>query len=40
MFFVNVQQESLYKVIKQEREINGPPSYLATDWEAMKQSIE
>src|SRR5699024_8044827 len=38
--FVNVKQESLYKVITQEKEINGPPRYLTTDWEAAKQSLE
>lgn len=38
--FVNVKQESLYKVLTQEREINGPPRYLTTDWEAAKQSVE
>jgi glyoxylase-like metal-dependent hydrolase (beta-lactamase superfamily II) len=38
--FVTVKQESLYKVITQEVEINGPPRYLTTDWNAAKVSIE
>lgn len=38
--FVTVKQESLYKVITQEMEINGPPRYLTTDWEAAKNSVE
>ncbi|MFD9627057.1 MBL fold metallo-hydrolase [Peribacillus muralis] len=37
--FVNVRQDSLYKVFTQEREISGPPRYLTTDWEAAKQSV-
>lgn len=38
--FVTVKQESLYKVMTQEIEINGPPRYLTTDWQAAKQSVE
>src|SRR5699024_6958902 len=38
--FVNVKQESLYKVLTQKREINGPPRYLTTDWVAAKRSVE
>ena len=34
--FVAVKQESLYKVITQDKEINGPPRYLTTDWNAAK----
>lgn len=38
--FVTVKQESLFKVITQEKEISGPPRYLTTDWEAARQSVE
>ncbi|MFT4416129.1 MBL fold metallo-hydrolase [Fredinandcohnia humi] len=38
--FVNVKQDSLYKVLTQEQEISGPPRYLTTDWKAAKQSVE
>lgn len=38
--FVNVEQESLYKVLTQKKEINGPPRYLTTDWQAAKESVE
>ncbi|MDQ0217803.1 MBL fold metallo-hydrolase [Peribacillus cavernae] len=38
--FVTVKQESLYKVITQEKEISGPPRYLTTDWKAAKTSVE
>lgn len=38
--FVTVKQESLYKVLTQELEINGPPRYLTTDWQAAKKSVE
>ncbi|MFC9774696.1 MBL fold metallo-hydrolase [Paenibacillus chitinolyticus] len=37
--FVNVKQESLYKVIMQTPEVNGPPKYFTTDWEAAKISV-
>lgn len=37
--FVNVRQDSLYKVITQEKEIAGPPRYLTTDWETAKESV-
>ncbi|MFJ7638019.1 MBL fold metallo-hydrolase [Peribacillus sp. NPDC097225] len=37
--FVNVRQDSLYKVITQEKELTGPPRYLTTDWDAAKQSV-
>ncbi|MCR2803463.1 MBL fold metallo-hydrolase [Paenibacillus soyae] len=37
--FVTVKQESLYKVITQEQEINGPPKYLTTDWDLAGQSV-
>lgn len=38
--FVTVKQESLYKVLTQETEINGPPSYFTPDWEAAKNSVQ
>lgn len=38
--FVTVKQDSLYKVMTQEIELNGPPRYLTTDWKAAKQSVE
>lgn len=37
--FITVKQDSLYKVFTQEQEINGPPRYLTTDWEAAKNSV-
>lgn len=38
--FVTVRQESLYKVLTQELEINGPPRYLTTDWQAAWESVK
>lgn len=38
--FVTVKQESLYKVLTQELEINGPPRYLTTDWMAAWESVK
>ena len=38
--FVTVKQESLYNVITQTKEINGPPRYLTTDWAKAKTSVE
>ena len=38
--FVTVKQESLYKVMTQEVEINGPPRYLTTDWPAAWESVK
>lgn len=38
--FVTVKQESLYKVLTQEKEISGPPRYLTTDWEAARESVK
>lgn len=37
--FVTVKQDSLYKVIIQKKELNGPPNYLTTDWQAAWQSV-
>lgn len=38
--FVAVRQESLYKVLTQECEINGPPRYFTSDWAAAKASVK
>ncbi len=38
--FVTVRQDSLYKVLVQEQEINGPPRYLTTDWLAAWESVK
>ncbi|KRG13169.1 MBL fold metallo-hydrolase [Lederbergia galactosidilytica] len=38
--FITVKQDSLYKVFTQELEINGPPRYLTTDWEAARDSVK
>jgi glyoxylase-like metal-dependent hydrolase (beta-lactamase superfamily II) len=38
--FVTVKQDSLYKVLTQEVEINGPPRYLTTDWQAAWESVK
>jgi glyoxylase-like metal-dependent hydrolase (beta-lactamase superfamily II) len=38
--FVTVRTDSFYKVLIQKKEINGPPRYLTTDWEAAKQSVK
>lgn len=37
--FVSTKQENLYQVATQQFEINGPPAYLTTDWEAAKESV-
>ncbi|WP_188433406.1 MBL fold metallo-hydrolase [Kroppenstedtia guangzhouensis] len=38
--FITVKQDSLYKVTTQEKEINGPPRYLTTDWDAARESVK
>jgi glyoxylase-like metal-dependent hydrolase (beta-lactamase superfamily II) len=38
--FVTVRQDSLYKVFTQEQEMNGPPRYLTTDWQAAWESVK
>ncbi|MEI4830653.1 MBL fold metallo-hydrolase [Bacillus sp. FJAT-53711] len=38
--FVTVKQDSLYKVFTQEKEINGPPRYLTTDWQKAWDSVK
>ncbi|MGE5681533.1 MAG: MBL fold metallo-hydrolase [Bacillota bacterium] len=37
--FVTVRQDSLYKVLFQKSEVNGPPRYLTTDWQAAWDSV-
>lgn len=37
--FVTVRQDSLYKVLIQEPEINGPPRYFTPDWDAAWSSV-
>ncbi|WP_050183064.1 MBL fold metallo-hydrolase [Domibacillus robiginosus] len=37
--FITVKQDSFYKVVTQKQELNGPPRYLTTDWEAAKSSV-
>lgn len=37
--FITVRQDSLYKVLLQQKEINGPPRYLTTDWQAAWDSV-
>jgi len=38
--FVTVKQDSLYKVMTQEIEVNGPPRYLTTNWSEAWESVE
>lgn len=33
------RQESLYAVITQQQELNGPPAYFTIDWEAARRSV-
>ncbi|MES2703660.1 MAG: MBL fold metallo-hydrolase [Bacteroidota bacterium] len=35
---ITVRQDSMYKVLIQEKEVNGPPRYFTTDWPAAKAS--
>ncbi|HEX9979863.1 MAG TPA: MBL fold metallo-hydrolase [Flavobacterium sp.] len=37
--FVTVRQDSFYKVLVQQEEVNGPPRYLTTNWPAAKASV-
>ena len=37
--FVTVKQESLFKVLVQEKEVNGPPKYFTTDWDKAWESV-
>lgn len=38
--FVTVKQDSLYNVLTQKQEINGPPRYYTTDWQAAWNSVK
>lgn len=38
--FVTVRQDSLYQVLTQKQEINGPPRYFTTDWKAAWESVK
>ncbi|MDQ0343602.1 glyoxylase-like metal-dependent hydrolase (beta-lactamase superfamily II) [Lederbergia wuyishanensis] len=38
--FITVRQDSLYKVLMQKEEINGPPRYLTTDWNQAWESVK
>lgn len=38
--FVTVKQDSLYKVLTQGQEINGPPRYYTPDWGAAWESVK
>lgn len=38
--FITVEQESLYKVLTQKQELNGPPKYFTTDWQLAKKSVQ
>jgi glyoxylase-like metal-dependent hydrolase (beta-lactamase superfamily II) len=35
---ITVRQDSMYKVLIQKKEVNGPPRYLTTDWQLAKES--
>lgn len=37
---ITVKQDSLFKVLVQEKELNGPPRYFTTDWKAAYKSIQ
>jgi glyoxylase-like metal-dependent hydrolase (beta-lactamase superfamily II) len=38
--FITVRQDSFYKVLVQKREVNGPPRYLTTDWQAAWDTVK
>lgn len=38
--FVTTRQESLYAVLTQAEEVNGPPAYFTPDWAAARRSVE
>jgi len=38
--FITVRADSFYKVLVNKEEVNGPPRYLTTDWNAAKKSVE
>ncbi|MDR6552886.1 MBL fold metallo-hydrolase [Paenibacillus qinlingensis] len=37
--FVTVEQDSLYKVLTQKKQLTGPPVYFTTDWHAAELSV-
>ena len=37
---ITVRQDSLYKVLIQKKELNGPPRYFTNDWDQAKASVE
>ncbi|HVG41314.1 MAG TPA: MBL fold metallo-hydrolase [Chitinophagaceae bacterium] len=37
---ITVRQDSFYKVLTQQKEVNGPPRYLTTDWQAAFESVK
>lgn len=37
--FITVRQDSLFKVLTQVQEVNGPPRYFTTDWEQAQESV-
>jgi glyoxylase-like metal-dependent hydrolase (beta-lactamase superfamily II) len=38
--FITVRQDEFYKVLMQKKEVNGPPRYLTTDWDAAFESVK
>lgn len=38
--FVTVRQDSMYRVLMQQKEVCGPPVYLTTDWDAAFHSVQ
>lgn len=38
--FVTIKQESLLAVLRQKKEIHGPPAYFTSDWQAAQRSVE
>lgn len=38
--FVTTEQESVYAVLTQKEEVNGPPAYFTPDWIAARRSVE
>lgn len=38
--FITVEQDSMYKVLVQKKEVCGPPVYLTTDWRAAYESVQ
>ncbi|WP_099156557.1 MBL fold metallo-hydrolase [Virgibacillus ndiopensis] len=38
--FITVRQDKLYNVLMQTEEVNGPPRYLTSDWDAAWESVK